>query len=85
MSRSGIQGGASSPSRRNQQPLGRALGGYIELMRDRRLLGYAGTGGFFYGGIFAYIAGTPFAYIRYYDVSPKPMACCSASASSASW
>ena len=55
-------------TRRNRESLGRAMGRYGELLRDRRILGYAGTGGFFYGGMFAYVAGTPFAYITYYHV-----------------
>jgi len=55
-------------ARRNQEPLGRAMASYGELLGDRRLLGYAGAGGFFYAGMFAYIAGTPFAYISYYHV-----------------
>lgn len=55
-------------SRRNPEPLSRALYRYGELLRDRRLLAYAGTGGFLYAGMFAYIAGTPFAYIDYYHV-----------------
>ncbi|AJY68342.1 MFS transporter [Geobacter sulfurreducens] len=55
-------------ARRNQESLGRALGRYGELLRDSRFLGYAGAGGFFYAGMFAYIAGTPFAYINYYHV-----------------
>ena len=55
-------------ARRNQESLGRALARYGELLRDRRILGYAGAGGFFYAGMFAYIAGTPFAYITYYHV-----------------
>jgi DHA1 family bicyclomycin/chloramphenicol resistance-like MFS transporter len=54
--------------RRNPQPLGKALMGYGELIRNRRLLGYAGAGGFFFGGTFAYIAGSPFAYIDYHHV-----------------
>lgn len=57
--------------RRNPQPLGQALAGYLELARSPRLIGYALAGGFFYGGIFAYIAGTPFAYIDYYHVPPQ--------------
>ena len=57
------------PERRNREPLWRALAGYGELLRHRRLLGYAPAGGCFYGGIYAYIAGTPFAYITYYHVS----------------
>lgn len=59
------------PARRNGQPLGQAMLGYRDLLRNKRLLGYAGAGGFYYGGIYAYIAGTPFAYITYYHVSPQ--------------
>jgi MFS transporter, DHA1 family, multidrug resistance protein len=55
-------------ARRNHEPLGRAIAGYGTLLRHRRLLCYAGAGGFFYAGIYAYIAGTPFAYITYYQV-----------------
>lgn len=54
--------------RRNQEPLSRAMIKYSELLRCRRLMGYAATGGFIYAGIFAYLAGTPFAYITYYEV-----------------
>ncbi|MBB6244927.1 Bcr/CflA family multidrug efflux MFS transporter [Rhodanobacter sp. MP1X3] len=59
------------PNRRNPEPLKRAFRRYGELLRHRRLLGYAGTGGFFYGGTFAYIAGSPFAYISYHHVQPR--------------
>jgi len=55
-------------ARRNQESLGRAMARYGELLRDRRILGYVGAGGFFYAGMFAYVAGTPFAYISYYHV-----------------
>lgn len=54
--------------RRSREPLGRALLRYGELICNRRLVGYAGAGGFFYGGMFAYVAGTPFAYITYHHV-----------------
>jgi DHA1 family bicyclomycin/chloramphenicol resistance-like MFS transporter len=54
--------------RRSREPLMRALAGYGSLLTDRRLLAYAGAGGFFYAGIYAYIAGTPFAYISYHHV-----------------
>src|SRR4029453_15924282 len=57
--------------RRKQESLARAIVGYGTLLRDRRLLGYAGAGGFFYAGIYAYIAGTPFAYITYHHVPPQ--------------
>src|SRR3954453_13499024 len=58
-------------ARRNSQPLGEALLGYIALARSPRLLGYACPGAFFYGGLFAHIAGTPFAYIDYHHVPPQ--------------
>ena len=56
------------PERRNAEPLGHALVRYVQLLRERRILGYALAGGFFYAGMFAYIAGTPFAYISYHHV-----------------
>lgn len=55
-------------SRRNREPLSRAFARYGELLGRRRLLGYVGVGGFFYGGAFAFIAGSPFAYITYHHV-----------------
>lgn len=54
--------------RRSRQGAVAALVSYGELLRNRRLLGYAGAGGFFYGGMFAYVAGTPFAYITYHHL-----------------
>ncbi len=51
---------------RNMEPLSQALLRYVELLRNRRLLGYLGAGGFLYAGMFAYVAGTPFIYISYY-------------------
>lgn len=57
--------------RRTSQRIAGALAGYVVLARHRRLLGYAVAGGFFYGGIYAYLAGTPFAYIEVYHVPPQ--------------
>jgi DHA1 family bicyclomycin/chloramphenicol resistance-like MFS transporter len=57
--------------RRNTEPLARAFARYGELVRQRALLGYAGAIGCFYAGTFAYVAGTPFAYISYHQVSPQ--------------
>jgi DHA1 family bicyclomycin/chloramphenicol resistance-like MFS transporter len=59
------------PARRNREPLGRAFSDYVTLLRHRQLMVYAGASGFFYGGMFAYIAGSPFAYISYYHVQPS--------------
>ncbi len=55
-------------ARRSRRSPGRALARYGELLTQRRILGYAGSGGFFYAGMFAYIAGTPFAFITYHHV-----------------
>ena len=59
------------PERRLREPLSRAFATYGWLLRQKRLLGYAGTCGLLYGGIFAYVAGTPFAYITYHHVLPQ--------------
>ncbi|MBN8890519.1 MAG: multidrug effflux MFS transporter [Rhodospirillales bacterium] len=59
------------PERRSAMPLSRAVAQYGRLLHDRRLLGYAGAGGFFYGAMFAYIAGTPFAYIAYHHLDAQ--------------
>ncbi|ACO79396.1 Drug resistance transporter Bcr/CflA subfamily protein [Azotobacter vinelandii CA] len=59
------------PARRSATPLRHTLGSYWELLGDVRLMGYALSGGFFYGGAYAFIVGTPFAYIDYYHVSPQ--------------
>jgi DHA1 family bicyclomycin/chloramphenicol resistance-like MFS transporter len=57
--------------RRSKQTLLSAMVNYRHLLASRQLLGYAGAGGFLYGGMFAYIAGSPSAYISYYHVSPQ--------------
>jgi DHA1 family bicyclomycin/chloramphenicol resistance-like MFS transporter len=60
-----------APQHRATEPLGKTLLSYLALARDPRLLGYAISGGFYYGGCYAFIAGTPFAYIDYYHVAPQ--------------
>ncbi len=58
-------------ARRNHAPLSQAFTRYGQLLTDRRIIGYASAGGCFYGAMYAYIAGTPFAYIDYYHLSPQ--------------
>jgi DHA1 family bicyclomycin/chloramphenicol resistance-like MFS transporter len=53
-------------NRRNRQRMGLAFASYGQIIRNPKLLTYAGAGGFFYIGLFAFIAGGPFAYITYY-------------------
>ncbi|WP_211210623.1 multidrug effflux MFS transporter [Arhodomonas aquaeolei] len=60
-----------APKHRSRETFAQALRRYGELIRHRHLLGYVGVGGCFYGGMFAYIAGTPFAYIDYYGVPDR--------------
>ncbi|MCW2318793.1 DHA1 family bicyclomycin/chloramphenicol resistance-like MFS transporter [Rhodoblastus acidophilus] len=54
--------------RRQTASLGGAFGRYGQLLKNRKILGYAGAGAFFYAGMYAYIAGTPFAFITYHHV-----------------
>jgi DHA1 family bicyclomycin/chloramphenicol resistance-like MFS transporter len=57
--------------RRLREPLTQVFSTYRRLLGEPRLLGYAGVGGFMYGGIFTYVAGTPFAYITFHHVTPQ--------------
>jgi len=50
--------------------LGHILAGHGRLLRHRRYLGYALTGGFSSAGMFAYIAGSPFVLIDLYRIPP---------------
>lgn len=59
------------PERRNASPIAHGFVGYGRLLRSPKLLGYAGALGFYYAGIFASVAGTPFAYIGYHRLSPE--------------
>lgn len=61
------------PAERRQHAasLPQAWHDYGQLLRQRRLLAYAGLGSFFYAGMFAYVAGTPVAYISHHHVSPQ--------------
>lgn len=54
--------------RRTSQPLSHAARRYIDLLAQPKILAYGGAGAFFYAGVFAYVAGTPFAFITYHKV-----------------
>ena len=58
----------SMPADRPRQPLGGALGSYGRLLLDRVFIGHAITGGIAMAGMFAYIAGSPFVFIKLYGV-----------------
>ena len=44
---------------------------YVRLLVDRRYVGYALSSSFIYGGMFAYVSGTPFVYIELFGVRPE--------------
>lgn len=60
-----------APERRDSDAVRHAVSRYVTLLRDRRILAAAGVGGFFYAGAYAYIAGSPEAYINFYHVPPQ--------------
>lgn len=61
----------SLPADQPLQPLSGALRQYGRLLSDRVYLGYALTGGIAIAGMFAYIAGSPFVFIKLYGVAPE--------------
>ncbi|PPQ26996.1 Bcr/CflA family drug resistance efflux transporter [Rhodoblastus sphagnicola] len=57
-------------ARRNKESLRTAFAAYGRLLGDRRILGFASVGALFYVGLFAYVVGSPFAFIVYHGVTP---------------
>ncbi|MDF9620824.1 multidrug effflux MFS transporter [Pseudomonas entomophila] len=58
----------SLPASVARQPLSGALRQYLRLLGDRVFIGHALTGGIAIAGMFAYIAGSPFVFIKLYGV-----------------
>ncbi|WP_248918528.1 multidrug effflux MFS transporter [Pseudomonas entomophila] len=58
----------SLPASVPRQPLSGALRQYLRLLGDRVFIGHALTGGIAIAGMFAYIAGSPFVFIKLYGV-----------------
>lgn len=54
--------------RRSQVGLMEAFGQYRRLVMDPRVMSCALIGGFYYVGVYAYVAGSPFAFITYHHV-----------------
>ena len=57
--------------RRQPARIGGMAYAYVRLLADRRYLGYALSSSFIYGGMFAYVSGTPFVYIELFGVRPE--------------
>src|SRR5207237_5774332 len=49
---------------------------YSHLLKDRAFMGYALTGGMALGGMFAYIAGSPFDFIALFQVTDPVLRSC---------
>lgn len=58
----------SMPASHPRQPLAGAFKQYRSLLGDRIFLGHALTGGIAIAGMFSYIAGSPFVFIKLYGV-----------------
>ncbi|NWL23561.1 multidrug effflux MFS transporter [Pseudomonas umsongensis] len=58
----------SMPAHLPRQPLAGALRQYARLLKDPVYLGHALTGGIAIAGMFSYIAGSPFIFIKLYGV-----------------
>ena len=58
----------SMPAHVPRQPLSGALRQYARLVKEPIYLGHALTGGIAIAGMFSYIAGSPFVFIKLYDV-----------------
>jgi len=56
--------------RRASASVASAFAQYGHLLRDRKALGYVLCGSLSFAGMFAYITGTPFVYIEYFQVAP---------------
>ncbi|MFV3404446.1 MULTISPECIES: multidrug effflux MFS transporter [Pseudomonas] len=61
----------SLPADVPRQPLSGALRQYLRLLCDKVFIGHALTGGIAIAGMFAYIAGSPFVFIKLYGVPPE--------------
>ncbi|UPQ69624.1 multidrug effflux MFS transporter [Kluyvera ascorbata] len=57
--------------RRLTTPISSAFGNYGTLLKNREFMRYTLCVSFFYVAAYAFIAGSPFVYIRYYHVDPQ--------------
>lgn len=59
------------PAKRSRTSLWTAFGEYRSLMRNRAFIRPTVAVTFFYMGVYAFIAGSPFVYIRYFGIAPQ--------------
>lgn len=51
--------------------ISQSLGHYFEILKDRTFTGHTLSLSFVYSGMFAYITGSSFVFIRYYNLTPS--------------
>ena len=59
------------PARRQRLSARQMLYSYVSLLGDRDYIGYVLSSACIFGGMFAYIAGSPFVFIELYGVEPE--------------
>jgi DHA1 family bicyclomycin/chloramphenicol resistance-like MFS transporter len=59
------------PAHRSHRDMAGVMAGYAALLRDGRVMTCAMVGGFYYFGVYAYVAGSPFAFITFSHVPPQ--------------
>ncbi|MDX5361415.1 MAG: Bcr/CflA family multidrug efflux MFS transporter [Alphaproteobacteria bacterium] len=59
------------PERRQSGGIGRVVRGYGEILADRRAITFILAGAAAYGGLFAYISGSPYIFIDLFGFSPR--------------
>ena len=58
-------------SHRSTLGIAHAFRGYAHVLRDKRYVGYVLTSGFAFGGLFAFVTGSPFVIIELFGVAPQ--------------
>ncbi|MCP1335944.1 Bcr/CflA family multidrug efflux MFS transporter [Futiania mangrovi] len=57
--------------RRLSGGIGRVIRGYGDILRDRQVMTFICAGGAAYGGLFAYISGSPYIFIELFGFAPR--------------
>lgn len=58
-------------NKRTVSPLSTVFHDYFVVLKKPELIGYIASGAFFYFTVFAYVSGSPTAYIKHYHVAPQ--------------
>lgn len=64
----------SLPKENRSPSIKAALSAYIDVIKNRRAIGFIGSMSMTFAGMFVYITASPFIYMEYFDVSPQAYA-----------